>query len=695
VKGSQRSSLFKNYKTCIYLSCYTCLGLIFFFIFVSTLSAEKTSGNDAVQYLKKLNLEDLINVEVMSVSKKSEKLFETHAAIFVITNEDIKRSGATNIPEALRMVPGIEVAKIDSNKWAITSRGFSGRFANKLLVLIDGRSVYTPLFSGVFWDVQDTVMEDIDRIEIIRGPGATLWGANAVNGVINIITRHSKKTKGWLFSGGAGTMEKGFGCIRYGDKLGDESSYRIYAKYFDRDNSYDHSGNHQSDDWHFLQGGFRIDLKGNDKRNLLTFQADAYNGKSGQTISLPKFSFPYSDKVIEDAKKTGNNVLFKWNHIISDSSDFAFQLYYDQIRHKESIIDQHQNIFDLDFQHKFLIFKRHEIVWGAGIRRISDNLRNSSSSVSFIPEKMDFNLLSVFVQDSIKLTDDSLRLTIGSKFEDNDYTGFEYQPNIRISWKSNDKHFTWASVARAVRIPSRAENNGIIYLNILPPNSYDNSDNLPKVISLYGNKSYDSEKLLSYEIGYRFHPVSRLSFDAAMFYNKYDNFRSGIYQTPFFKTSAAPNHIVVPLIVANSAYGKTYGAEISVDYKPLDKLFCRIAYSYIDIEINKKNINDELLSKADTNTPSHQISFRSSFDFIKNWEIDTWVRYVDRISYGDIDSYITFDIRLGWKVNKHLEIAVAGQNLADKQHPEYIPELINTSTTEVKRSVYGKITCFF
>ncbi|MRR07522.1 MAG: TonB-dependent receptor, partial [Deltaproteobacteria bacterium] len=392
--------------------------------------------------LSELGLEDLMNIQVTSVSKKEQKLSDAAAAVFVVTREDIRRSGATSIPEVLRMVPGIQVARLDANKWAVSARGFNDRFADKLLVLMDGRTVFTPLFSGVYWDVQDTMLEDIDRIEVVRGPGAALWGANAFNGVINIITKHSQETQGGLLSAGGGTEERGFGGARFGGRVGDDTYYRLYAKYFSRDAGVDASGDRGEDDWSVLRGGFRVDsdLSANDS---VTVQGDIYRGKEGETYTIPLLIPPFSRTFDWDTDIAGSNILSRWTRTLSDTADMTLQLYYDRTERDMAIIGEDRDTIDVDFQNRFKCGSRHEIVWGWGYRFSHESITNKVA-ITFAPNRRSDNLYSFFAQDDISLIEDRLRLVLGSRFEHNEFTGWEIQPNIRLIWTPDYRQTVWA-----------------------------------------------------------------------------------------------------------------------------------------------------------------------------------------------------------------------------------------------------------
>jgi iron complex outermembrane receptor protein len=639
-----------------------------------------------------MSIEDLMSVKITSVAKKTQALSEAAAAIFVITQEDIRRSGVTSIAEALRMVPGLQVARIDANKWAITARGFSGRFSNKLLVLIDGRSVYTPIFSGVFWDAQDTLLEDIERIEVIRGPGATLWGANAVNGVINIITKTAKDTQGGLIYGGAGTEEQGFGGFRYGTKSGDHTYWRIYTKYFNRDDAVYASGDDAADGWDVLRGGFRMDWQGS-SGDSLTLSGDIYDGELGETITTPSLAFPYSSTTDEEYDESGGNLLGRWERKISETSDMGLQLYYDRFDIDPSIIGVSVDTVDIDFQHRFSLGDQQEIIWGLGYRYISDEIDNSST-VSFIPDSRHYDILSAFVQDDIIVVEDLLHLILGSKFEDNDYTGFEVQPNARLTWMPHEQHSVWAAVSRAVRTPSRAEDDVRIGLAVIPPGIPQNPAPLPLVLTAVGNRDFDSEELLAYEIGYRVRPMDELSLDVTAFFNDYDSLRSSWLATPFPEPPLSPTHMVLPLAEDNEDKAETYGVELAADWRPSDWWHFQAAYTYLNIVLEADE-ESSMVSGGEAASPHHQVSLRSAMDLPGALEFHLWFRYVDELPSLDVDDYITLDTRLGWHPRQNLEISVVGQNLLDNQHLEYKPEFLDTAPTEVEHSIYAKITWHF
>lgn len=433
--------------------------IFIYLIILSSIFSIKSLAQVSTSDLTELSIEELMNIEITSASKKEESLFDTPTAVYVITAEDIRRSGVTSIPEALRLAPGVEVAQIDANKWAITIRGFNNRFSTKLLVLIDGRSVYTPLFAGVFWEEIDTLLEDIDRIEIIRGPGGTLWGSNAVNGVINIITKDSKDTQGGYVKAGGGNEEQGFVSLRYGGKLNEDLSYRIWGKFFNRDEFASTLDSGQANDKRkFYHGGFRVDWKPSDK-NKISLLGDVYRVEFDDTISLSNVIPPLTSIVESDSEFTSGNIISKWDHTFSNQSKSILQLYYDYVHRDIFFGTEKRNTFDLDLQFNMPSLHNNELIAGIGLRITTDDIDTTTSNLTFTDnDRTDF-IYSAFFQDKISLFEDKLNLIIGSKFEHNDYSGFEIQPNFRFIVKPNDKHRLWGAVSRAVRIPSRIEEN--------------------------------------------------------------------------------------------------------------------------------------------------------------------------------------------------------------------------------------------
>ncbi|MCG3112674.1 MAG: TonB-dependent receptor [Candidatus Manganitrophus sp. SB1] len=637
-----------------------------------------TNSQDA---LTELSLEELMNVEIVTYSKSPIKWFNTPAAIFVITQEDIRRSGVTSVPEALRMAPGVQVARINANQWAIGIRGFTSRLSRSILVLIDGRSVYNPLFAGVYWEVQDLLLEDIERIEVIRGPGGVIWGANAVNGVINIITKHSKETQGGLVTLGAGTEERGFGGVRYGGRSGEELHYRVYAKYFDRDAGF-HQDGVDFDDWRMGQAGFRTDLDITD-RDAFTLQGDFYTGEAGQRTTFGIYTPPFSQTVLRDADLSGGNLLFRWGHVRSERSDWTLKVYYDYTNREEANFEEERHTLDFDFQHHLRLIKSQALNWGAGYRLNSDDT-SGVETVEFIPADRTDAIYSAFVQYQIGFIDDRVVLTLGSKFEHNDYSGFELQPSGRALWKPTETQVVWSAVTRAVRTPTRLEHD-LALSGILDPATNTFGRVLP-------NESFESETMIAYELGYRVQPQPRLSFTSTTFYNKYANLSTLEMGAPSFTEAAppGPDRVIVPFFFTNQMDGHTYGVELMTDWQAKEWWRVNFIYSFLQIHLNAQaGFPTRESSEAGTegSSPHHQAGLRSMIDLPGNLEFDWFLRYVDRLPAQVVKRYYNLDLRLGWHPTEKVELSVVGQNLLDQQHAEFARGVV-----EVQRGVYAKVT---
>lgn len=634
--------------------------------------------------LSQLSLRELMDVEVTSAARKEATVAQTAAAVFVISREDIRRSGATSIPELLRMVPGLMVARIDANKWAVSARSFNSLIADKLLVLMDGRSVYSTLFHSTFWDVQDTLLEDIDRIEVIRGPGATLWGANAVNGVINIITAPANTTQGTLLSAGGGSEERAFGALRHGGRLGPDAYWRAYVKSFDRDDSLRRDGPEAADDWQATRGGFRLDWlpAGPDS---LTVQGDAYAGRSGLSAIGFDGSSALAQTYDDEAEVGGAYLLSRWKHVRSDRSRLELQAYWDWTDRDSRFLDERRHTFDLDLQQTLRLGARHELVWGAQYRYIVSTVENGPT-IAFDPERRIEHIYGLFLQDEITLVPSRLKLTAGAKLEHNSYTEVELQPTLRLLWTPRDDHSFWTALSRATRTPGRFDRES----RILVPVS---SGPTPVVGVLSGNEGFDSERVTALEVGYRYHPPAAFSLDLAAFYNWYDCLRSFEIGATFPEATPAPAHTVIPGRIDNKLEGETYGVEAAADWQPVERLQLQAAYTYFAIAIRHEELgDDDIFAKIEEEkSPRHQASLRTSVDLGEDVELDLWLRYVDRLRRGDIPAYLQLDTRLAWAPLEGLELSVVGQNLLDGHHPEFFKETVfNVLPTEVQRGVYAK-----
>lgn len=588
----------------------------------------------SVSDLSLLSIEDLANVPVTSVSKSSQPLNDAAAAICVISGEDIRRSGATTLPEMLRLAPNLEVAQVSGSGYAISARGFNGTTTtngagNKLLVLIDGRTVYTPLYGGVFWDLQYVLPEDIDRIEVISGPGAALWGANAVNGVINIITRKSGETQGASFSADGGTPDSG-GSVQFGGAISPDATFRIYGAGFDRGDDKTFASNDAHDAWDKFQGGFRLDW--NPDSALLTVQGDIFAGREEQNAP-------------PDAVIGGYNLLARWSQALADGSSLQVQTYYDyNTLYVPGSLGDALKTYDIETQHNFAWGAWQDIVWGAGVRVYSDRYINISS-IQFLPPVTTQSLADVFAQDTISF-DTDLKLILGLKLEDDPFIGLQPMPDARLSWKPTSTSLLWAAVSRAVRAPTLWDRD----LNELINGK-----------TILGGGDFQSEDLLAYQAGYRAQVLPKLSFSLSTYYNVYTDLRS-------YEFSSDHN---LPFVYGNEMEGDTYGAELWGSYRLTDWWFLNAGLDLLQENLRYKPGSAMLTgTQIAGDDPPEQISLRSAWDLPHNVEFDIEARYVGPLPNPHIPSYVGLNARVGWRFTDHFELALSGSNLAGP-HTEF------------------------
>jgi iron complex outermembrane receptor protein len=634
-----------------------------------------------------LTIEQLMNVEITSVSKREESLLEAASAIYVITGEDIRRSGVTSIPEALRMAPGIEVARINGNRWAISARGFNGEFANKLLVLMDGRTVYDPAFSGVYWDVQDTMLEDLDRIEVIRGPGATLWGANAVNGVINIITKRAADTQGLLLTAGGGTQEIGFGGVRYGGTLGTRVQYRLYAKYFDRGAQAPALGIPASDGWDVGRGGFRFEWEPS-PAGTVTLQGDWYRGEEDETLVERQLTPPFQALEVAHAHVDGRNLLARWHSVFGERSDATVQAYYDHTARRDSDLGEDTDTVDLSLEHHVGLGV-HDVVWGLGYRWVSDAFDNTFEA-ALHPTARRYDIFSGFVQDQVPLVTDRLRLTVGTKLEHNAFSGFEIQPSASLVWTPRPRHAAWVAVARAVRTPARTDRDLRFVFSTFPT-----ENGPPGLLVAEGNRDFESEELVSYELGYRVRPWDPVFLDVAGFYDVYDDLSTGEPGAPRVVADSVP-HLEFPIQFANKAHGHTYGVETALSWQVVPRWRLMLASTFLRMHIELDSSSADTFAKGmEGNSPQHQFHVRSYLNLPGNLEFDTALYYVDNLPNQGVPSHVRLDARLGWHPIDVLELSLVLQDMLHERHLEFANRSGLVEPTEIERSIYGKITLRF
>ena len=650
-----------------------------------TLISFNSYADGSEQDFTDIDFDELMKIEVTSVSKKNEKLSEAAAAIYVVTEDEIRRSGATSIPEALYLVPGIDVAKIDSNKWAVSIRGFNGRFANKLLVMVDGRSIYTPTSSGVYWENLNYLMSDIKRIEVIRGPGATLWGTNAVNGVINIITKEATGKSGSV-SVSMGTESKSIGTSQSGE-INESTNVRAYVNTRKLDESKDLSGNDQDNDGQYLQTGVRLDIEPDDDQ-WLTLQGDVYKHDLRQQFSLSDFEAPYTSSIESgDVNLKGGNISARWGMKTSIDSELNIRTSYDFYQHNDLQFKETRDTFNIDIEHQFTPFKNNELIWGGGYRWSQSDIDGSVYfSTSSTEENLD--IWNLFVQDTLSLPEQNVSLTFGAKVEGNTNTSTEIQPNIRLSWLPTDRVTFWGAISRAVRIPSQVENDSTINIQVFPPSDFDPTAT-PGLLQIIGNNQFQAEELNAYEFGFRWLPSPVLSFDIAAFYNVYDNLQSYDIGDAEFKNVNGKTFYAIPINLDNNLAGYSYGSEWLATWQMTRQSRLRFSYSFIDIKLHDKEENSfssEVISLVADRSLKHQASLWGSFDLSDSVEFDLRFYYTSERKWegmnGDyaISDGVDSDLRIGWQASKSLNFSIVGRNLLHEEKQQFITESSSTDS---------------
>ncbi len=641
-------------------------------------------GRDSSAPLKNLSLEQLGSIEVTTASKKPEQVWRTPAAIYVVTQEDIRRSGATSIAEALRLIPGVQVSRINEDHWAVAIRGFADQFSKSMLVLIDGRSLYTPLFAGVYWALQDGIMlEDVEHIEVIRGPGGTIWGSNAVNGVINIITKNAKDTHGGLASAGGGSVDHAISGFRYGSGNGKDFDYRVYGKGFSRGAEYD-PGGASYDEWRLGQVGFRTDWIASG-RDRLTIQGDMYKGGVGESVGVGSFSPP--TQLIEDqaVAVSGGNLLAHWQRDLRQGSDIQVQAYYDRTYTLAPHYGETRNTFDIDFIHHLTLPWRQNFIWGSGVRLSPSEFVQTVPTLDFVPHDIANNVYSGFLQDEIAITPNKFSLTAGSKLEHNNYTGFEIEPSLRALWTISSQQTFWAAVTRAVRTPSRIEEDfQLTDFALANPLAY---------LVVDGNHQLKSESLIGFEVGYRTLLTPKLYVDIAIFHNKHDDLISLGAPTLTVDTTPAPPHFTISVPYVNGLKGNSDGFEIAPDWKLTSWWQLKATYSYLNLHVESEpGVVDGAgyVTSDEGSSPHNQVTCESQFNLPRKFEFDQTFRYVSTLQAQAVNSYSTADTRFSWFSPRQVEFSVVGQNLLQPRHVEFggDPE----GLVGIKRSVYANIT---
>ena len=658
-------------------------------------------GESSTVELKDLSVEELLSLEVTTVSRQGSTVGQSPAAVFVITQDDIRRSGATTIAELLRRVPGMNVARIDGNKWAIGARGLNDRFQRFLLAQIDGRTIYSATFAGVYWDAVDYPLENIERIEVIRGPGASVWGANAVNGIVNIITKSAAHTHGALLVAGGGDEERGFGTFRYGGDANDTLDYRIHGKASARDEQF-FAGGGSHDGWTNASVGLRLDWKAND-RDVVTVDAGGVRSDAARRDLRPMLAAPFVLANFEDEVSKATHVLARWSHTRDAESDWSLQIYWDSFTRIFENLEVHQrwDTYDVDFQHRLALGERNRLIWGLGYRAVESTLSNSGLDngfiLSYVPSDSRQQLAGAFLQDQIALVPDRLNLTIGSKFEHNDFTGFEYQPTVRLLWMSTTRQSVWAAVSRAVRTPSVADDE-------LRSTLLQSTPGVVPYPQTTGNPGIESEELLAFELGYRTQATAAFSLDLASFYNEYHGLRVQVPGTVFTNALGAE---IRPLLRDNRMVGEIYGVELAARWQAAATWRLYGAYTFL-----KTSLHADAALPAGTRigaeaavgqSPEQQVYLQSGWDLPRGIELDLIGRFVDRLKgfnpsgaagvSDTIAAYVSLDARVAWRPSEDLELSIVGQNLLDDHRSQFgTSAAVRSPQVEIERAVYAKLT---
>jgi iron complex outermembrane recepter protein len=652
----------------------------------ATTSAACSEARAASQDLADLSIEELMDESITSVAKKEQRIGQASAAIYVLTGDEILRAGHTTIPEALRMVPGLSVARLDSHSWIITARGFAAQWAGKLLVLVDGRTVYDPFFSGVIWSNQDLPLENLDRIEVIRGPGATLWGANAVNGVINIITKKARDTQGGLVALGAGNGTHG-GTIQYGGRS-TNTQYRAYFKYDGYADSAEPPGYDVRDDWRMWRTGFRADWQASAK-TAFTVQGDLYTSAVNTLNTATSLQPPHVWQIPNEQDVSGANLVGRWIRTIDERSHASVQLYYDRTDSQQEMFSIRRDIVDIEFQHERALGSRHTIVYGAGYR-FAQAAYTDSLFLTYPREHDSMGLANAFLQDEIALAQERLTLSLGSKIEHNEFSGTQLQPSVRLLWSPDHEHSVWTSISRAVRTPNPVET--ALRVNYAAFDM-DGSGSAPTTLmALVPNPALGSEKLIAYEAGYRVQPNENLFLDVATFVNVYDDLVTLDDAGLTFETNPSPQHLLIASRYTNKMRGETHGIEVAPSWQVNGWWKMTAAYTWLQMNL-RSDAAGRVGEEQEGDSPRHQLHLRSSLQLPHLLSFDTALCYVDNLPNQRVSSYVRLDMRLGWRPTETLAVSLDGSNLLDERHAEFLSYAPSPSL--VPRSIFGKLTWRF
>jgi iron complex outermembrane receptor protein len=620
---------------------------------ICCVSAPAAMALNSVESLKQMSIESLMNVEVYTASKHLETTQSTASATYVITREELQRSGVTTVPDALRLVPGAQVGRVDANKWAVSIRGFASRESNKLLVLVDGRSIYDPLFSGTLWESQDFMIEDIERIEVIRGPGGTLWGANAFNGVISIVTRDAGDTQGALVTGGAGTEDRYIAAGRFGWRPGEDQSARVYVKGFERNTGYTDADD-AYDEARARRAGFRWDYNPGSGQDTWTVSGDLFQADTGTRESAA---------LVQDVRHQGRNMLARWTRAFSSDRSLQVQAFHDHVEYEGLTYQQSRNTYDLEVQHRWRVAARHQLIVGGGMRSLQDDTATAFPGiVEILPLRRDDQLVNMFVQDTVALLPDRLSLIAGLKYEKTDYADSDWLPSVRLAWTPTPNETVWAAVSEATRVPSRIESD-LTFFNVLRLGA-----------------NYGPEKVRSHELGRRQRLGDAFWYDVVLFHNTFDALRTGEAGGP----------------LGNGMYGNGRGIETALRWQPLETLRFEATYTYTDTDLALRATSTAApgqVTQTEGLAPRNQASVRASHDIRSGTRLDATLRHVGELHGIAVPSYTELDVVVSFKLPASLELSLAGRNLLHDHHREQAFATSGSGlSSQVQRSAGAQLT---
>lgn len=654
-------------------------------IFLSLVTLSLVADAQQTPDLTEMSLEDLLKVEVTTtVGKRTQKLSRTAAAVYVISREEIERSGLTSVPEILRLAPGVEVAQVNSSTWAIAIRGFNGTLSNKLLVLVDGRTVFSSLFTQVFWAIQDLPLDEIERIEVVRGPGAAIWGANAVNGVINIVTRNSRDTQGNKLALQSGNHDQAVADVRHGGRLNDDATFRISSRFALRGQMDAPGDGGLHDRWDLERFKVRGDWD-RSPSDTFNLNGELYNAGAGETVTLPNLDPPSVTVVNTPTTYSGGNALFRWAHKTASNIETVGQVYFDRSHQERKFSGTTDNTLDLDF-HQEAHLGPHDLLWGLGLRYIRENT-SPMFQISFDPSDQTIALFSGFVQDEITLAPDRLWLTVGTKLEHNPYTGVEAQPDLRLLWAPTLHQSVWAAASRAVRTPAGFEQRGRANVAAFP-----GAGGVTSLVAVFGSPDTRTETVLAYEAGYRLQAGPKFSFDITGFVDLYHHLESGVHGQSFLEASPAPVHLVLPVVLNNRASGQGEGSEVLAKYKVVSRWELSGSWSWLTLAQQPNAPPAEAVVKFDPHTnPRHQFQAHSYLSLPHHIQFDISAYFVSHLSFPPVPAYTRLDVHLGWSPVSSLQLSAGLQNLLQPHHAEFVETVLDAVPEEVPRSFYGKM----